>query len=140
MSDQQVHPCSGRDWSVHAGLPVGVVPMMERRAHWTDDLIAAVIGEIGVLRPSPPPLANTAYAVIAAVEDWVYDNFQGGEYDNPVEYTPEELAIQRVRELHNPIPGFNGSLWCGAHCEATADGDPTEYPCETIRALDGGAE
>ena len=51
--------------------------MMERRAHWTDDLIAAVIGEIGVLRPSPPPLANTAYAVIAAVEDWVYDNFQG---------------------------------------------------------------
>lgn len=46
-------------------------------------------------------------------------------------------AIQRVRELHHPTPGFNGSLWCGAHCEATADGDPTEYPCETIRALDG---
>ena len=73
--------------------------MMERRAHWTDDLIAAVIVEIGVLRPSPPPLANTAYAVITAVEDWVYDNFQGGEYDNPVEYTPEERAIQRVQEL-----------------------------------------
>ena len=52
----------------------------------------------------------------------------------------QQAAIQRVRELHNPIPGFNGSLWCGAHCEATADGDPTEYPCETIRALDGGAE
>ena len=52
----------------------------------------------------------------------------------------QQAAIQRVRELHHPIPGFNGSQWCGAHCEATADGDPTEYPCETIRALDGGAE
>ena len=49
----------------------------------------------------------------------------------------QQAAIQRVRELHHPIPGFNGSQWCGAHCEATADGDPTEYPCETIRALDG---
>ena len=48
-----------------------------------------------------------------------------------------EAAIARVRELHHPIPGFNGTQWCGAHCEATADGDPTEYPCETIRALDG---
>ena len=48
-----------------------------------------------------------------------------------------EAAIARVRELHHPIPGFNGSQWCGAHCEATADGDPTDYPCETIRALDG---
>lgn len=45
-------------------------------------------------------------------------------------------AIQRVRELHYPIPGFNGSQWCGAHCEATA----TYWPCETIRALDGDGD
>ena len=115
--------------------------MMERRAHWTDDLIAAVIGEIGVLRPSPPPLANTAYAVIAAVEDWVYDNFQGGEYDNPVEYTPEELAIQRVRELHKGTPecahcaGVTG-LPDGANVD-TCDECCEVMPCPTIRALDG---
>ena len=113
--------------------------MSERRPHWDSELEQAVSAilfdcyENGISE-------EQVYQAIAAVEDWVYDNFQGGEYDNPVEYTPEELAIQRVRELHNPIPGFNGSLWCGAHCEATADGDPTEYPCETIRALDGGAE
>ena len=113
--------------------------MSERRPHWDSELEQAVSAilfdcyENGISE-------EQVYQAIAAVEDWVYDNFQGGEYDNPVEYTPEERAIQRVRELHNPIPGFNGSLWCGAHCEATADGDPTEYPCETIRALDGGAE
>ena len=48
-----------------------------------------------------------------------------------------EAAVQRVRELHSPTEGFNGYLWCSAHCESTADGDPTDYPCETIRALDG---
>ncbi len=51
-----------------------------------------------------------------------------------------EAAIARVRELHHPIPGFNGSQWCDAHCEATTDGDPTYWPCETVRALDGGAK
>ena len=72
----------------------------------------------------------------------------GGPYDHPVtalDWCPNcttirsdlAAAIQRVRELHHPIPGFNGSQWCGAHCEATADGDPTHYPCATIRALDG---
>ena len=51
-----------------------------------------------------------------------------------------EAALQRVRELHHPIPGFNGSQWCDAHCEATTDGDPTYWPCETIRALDGDGD
>ena len=50
-----------------------------------------------------------------------------------------EAAIARVRQLHSPTEGFSGYLWCSAHCESTADGDPTDYPCETIRALDGDA-
>ena len=122
--------------------------MSERRPHWDDDLVYAVIHEIGVLRPSPHSLRDTAYAVIAAVEDW---HERKGEENLPLlmammnaESTKfrrraeqAEAAIQRVRELHHPIPGFNDSLWCGAHCESTADGDPTHYPCATIRALDG---
>ena len=46
--------------------------MTERRPHWDDDLIEAV----------NDAMENNAYhdemvyAVIAAVEDWVYDNFQ----------------------------------------------------------------
>ena len=51
-----------------------------------------------------------------------------------------EAAIRRVRELHHPIPGFNGGQWCGAHCEATVDGDPTQYPCPTIKALEGDSD
>ena len=75
--------------------------MTKRRPHWDDDLVDAVIREIGVLRPSPPPLANTAYAVIAAVEDWMDAN------DNPLPHVlneclqwldAERAAIQRVRE------------------------------------------
>ena len=50
-----------------------------------------------------------------------------------------EAKIQRVRELHKPVPGFNGHQWCDAQCEATCDGDATEWPCATIRALDGDA-
>lgn len=47
--------------------------MTERRPHWDDDLIEAV----------NDAMENNAYhdemvyAVIVAVEDWVYDNFQG---------------------------------------------------------------
>lgn len=50
-----------------------------------------------------------------------------------------EAQVQRVRELHKPVPGFNGHQWCDAQCEATCDGDATEWPCATIRALDGDA-
>ena len=102
--------------------------MTERRPHWDDDLVYAVIHEIGVLRPSPHSLRDTAYAVIAAVEDWVYDNFQGGEYDNPVEYTPEELAIQRVRALpERQIVGSDGHV------------RDMLLRADVLRALDGDA-
>jgi len=46
-----------------------------------------------------------------------------------------EAQVQRVRELHREIDGWtSGPTWC----ESTSDGDPTFYPCSTIRALDGG--
>ena len=122
---------------------------MSRRPHWDDDLIDAVFRALshtyraqGWTGGIAIDLDESVYPLIAAVEDWMDAN------DNPLPHVlneclqwldAERAAIQRVRELHHPIPGFNGTQWCGAHCEATADGDPTEYPCETIRALDGDA-
>ena len=45
-----------------------------------------------------------------------------------------DLAIQRVRELHKSIPccaGYEDT--CGLICEECRD----DYPCPTIKALDG---
>jgi len=127
----------------------------QRRPHWDDDLITAVCatgddGEVDYWMTRAQ-----VHRIIAAVEDWQIAKAGPGKYAITLgviggKYLPEWIAqsaidratkaeskIQRVRELHHPIPGFNGSLWCSAHCEATADGDPTHYPCATIRALDG---
>jgi len=41
-----------------------------------------------------------------------------------------ELAIQRVRELHNPVQ--LDPEW-GEHCEHCDQ----DFPCQTIKALDG---
>ena len=84
--------------------------------------------------PNDPPES-------AVMVDWTWKSraeFAEEEVERLTERLVQaEAAIARVRELHYPIPGFNGEQWCGAHCEATVDGDPTQYPCETIRALDG---
>ena len=106
--------------------------MTDRRPHWTDDLIDAVAA---CLDTSGDDISFDTYAAIAAVEDWArWEHVPKGTL---LRLERAEAAIARVRELHYPIPGFNGEQWCGAHCEATVDGDPTQYPCETIRALDG---
>lgn len=44
-------------------------------------------------------------------------------------------AIQRVRELHKPVKTY-GWLCC-SYCAYVRDEDYQEYPCETIKALDG---
>ena len=94
--------------------------MSERRPHWDDYLLASVMIHCNDI--------YQCHAVIAAVEDWVYDNFQGGEYDNPVEYTPEELAIQRVRALpERQIVGSDGHV------------RDMLLRADVLRALDGDA-
>lgn len=105
---------------------------MKRRPHWDDDLVYAVIHEIGVLRPSPHSLRDTAYAVIAAVEDWMDAN------DNPLPHVlneclqwldAERAAIARVRQLHYGYDAMDGLRRCGC-C-----GHP--WPCLTAQALNG---
>ena len=98
--------------------------MTERRPHWDDELVYAVIHEIGVLRPSPHSLRDTAYAVIAAVEDWRNSNIQvhwqgmtaternlsealGREQRGRAEL---EAAIARVREIPEKDPYRPGGL------------------------------
>ena len=113
--------------------------MTDRRAHWDDQLVTAVIHEIGVLRPSPHSLRDTAYAVIAAVEDWMDAN------DNPLPHVlneclqwldAERAAIQRVRELHgrhDPNCPYGEDCAGAGLCLACRE----EYPCATIRAIEG---
>lgn len=51
-----------------------------------------------------------------------------------VEYKEMREAIARVRKLHKPATFSEGSIhirYCSAYCE------PTYYPCDTIKALDG---
>ena len=116
--------------------------MTERRPHWDDELVYAVIHEIGVLRPSPHSLRDTAYAVIAAVEDW---HERKGEENLPLlmammnaESTKfrrraeqAEAAIQRVRDVCDLFQRrYDSSI---RH--------PTDIPAVAIvavrRALDG---
>ena len=131
--------------------------MSDRRPHWDDALVTAVIHEIGVLRPSPPPLANTAYAVIAAVEDWQVQHAREKVVmvaGNPGTYVGVlEAAIQRVRELHHfvvdEIETREGPEDV-QHCSECGYIPTDEEPCPTLVALntatwlrsltDGGAE
>lgn len=81
--------------------------MTERRPHWDDQLVYAVIHEIGVLRPSPHSLRDTAYAVISAVEDWI--DARGSAIDGR-EVVAAIAAVARVREAsdgNQPIPAPN---------------------------------
>jgi hypothetical protein len=46
-------------------------------------------------------------------------------------------AIKRVRDLHIPRTAYDGSLVCVA-CESFyEDSGAVDYPCPTIKALDG---
>ena len=105
--------------------------MTERRPHWDTELeqsVSAILFDCynnGVSE-------EQVYQAIAAVEDWVlsapiFDLYLSRKH------APDKAAIARVRELHAPIRvDLAGSERCG-YC-------PMPWPCDTIRALDGGAE
>ena len=104
--------------------------MSERRSHCDDDVITTVMSALPE-QAKRVVGANDVFRIIAAVEDWVYDNFQGGEYDDPREFTPEERAIQRVRDVCDLFQRrYDSSI---RH--------PTDIPAVAIvavrRALDG---
>lgn len=118
--------------------------MSERRPHWDDQLVTAVIHEIGVLRPSPHSIRDTAYAVIAAVEDWArWEHVPKGTLRR---LEQAEAAIARVRELCEQTT-VSVSIGCRCYtdeCSGTCGaGRPLSWhlnPAAVIAALDGDGD
>ena len=131
---------------------------MERRAHWSDDLIEAVAAVIN--QADVDDYANVhfthsdIYAIIAAVEDWRNSNIQvhwqgmtaternlsealGREQHGRDEL---EAAIKRVRDLHcltvDELDGPEGPEDV-EHCQECGYIGIDAEPCPTIRAIEG---
>ena len=68
--------------------------------------------------------------------DWVTLSDQEIEYGAYAKLTMMDEKIKRVRELHKPF-GENNE-WCD-HCEIGQNSgyEWADYPCPTIKALDG---
>ena len=132
--------------------------MTERRPHWDEELIFAVMSAAG---DGGHLFIDDIHAVIAAVEDWhekfvmhgafrvLAERAASAEADRdrlanqllnevPDSYIQmkaraltAEATIQRVRELHYNTATHHPSGCC-SECGGT-------YPCPTVRALDGDA-
>lgn len=133
--------------------------MSERRPHWDDELIFAVMSAAG---DGGHLFIDDIHAVIAAVEDWhekfvmhgafrvLAERAASAEADRdrlanqllnevPDSYIQmkaraltAEATIQRVRELHYNTATHHPSGCC-SECGGT-------YPCPTVRAFDGDGD
>ena len=117
--------------------------MSDRRPHWTDELINAVIDlqyhcvdcmedDYPDIDPRNHDAVNAAWAceVIAAVEDWArWEHVPKGTL---ARLEQAEAAIARVRELHHSKLDRHpqGDV---QRCIACLD----PWPCPTIRAIEG---
>ena len=123
--------------------------MTERRPHWDDDLVNVVIDLqyhcVDCMEDDYPDIdprnhdavnAAWAYEIIAAVEDWQDKQVIGCRYACVGSFKERDAAIQRVRELHgrhDPNCPYGEDCAGAGLCLACRE----EYPCATIRALDG---
>lgn len=103
---------------------------MNRRPHWDDDLISAVIG---ATPPGTVTVTYDVYAVIAAVEDWQDAN--GFSRAGALARAEQaEAAIARVREVCD--------LWQRRYDSSIRH--PADIPAVAIvavlRALEGDSE
>ena len=122
--------------------------MSERRPHWDDELFDAVIDGFRIT-----PYDDEVYAVIAAVEDWHAEQEEenlpllvamlNAEAVKHVRRAKDaEAAIARVRALHKPCieaPVEEGGCKPGKCDWRACMADGLDWPCNTIRALDGDA-
>ena len=110
--------------------------MTDRRPHWDDDLLTAV--HAAVANDHFYFTTDQVYDVIAAVEDWalsapIFDLYLSRKH------APDKAAIQRVRELHgrhDPNCPYGEDCAGAGLCLACRE----EYPCATIRALNGDSD
>jgi hypothetical protein len=74
-------------------------------------------------------------------DDWITET-----YVNDLRHAANKhyLAIKRVRELHKPIEEINVNGFVNIVCNGCFDEEPStgeqfhhDYPCPTIKALDG---
>lgn len=97
---------------------------MERRAHWSDDLIDAVRDAVDVEFDDIWKLSDDSIlAVIAAVEDWVlsapiFDLYLSRKH------APDKAAIQRVRGIVDadqtvPIDARDPASYVAGYADAT---------------------
>ena len=102
--------------------------MSERRPHWDDELIFAVMSAAG---DGGHLFIDDIHAVIAAVEDWL----------GPVEEMVQDgERVQRVREIHQPhrcrmsTRHIDCSIMFGGGCsrEGKCQVCREKYPCATI--------
>ena len=80
--------------------------MTERRPHWDDELIEAVKDNISGYcfdHVEGPLYDEDVYPVIAAVEDWVTENFQGGVLQKPKPVLPPVRGHLPLSD--DPSPG-----------------------------------
>ena len=114
----------------------------ERRPHWDDELIEAVLSEVTFDGTSVSRLFDAeAYAVIAAVEDWHKAKRDHRVRTHSAEcwrwhtecaeamIEHQQAAIQRVRKLHRPRMGSR--YYVCAEC-----GPNISYPCHTRSLVD----
>ena len=118
--------------------------MIERRPHWDDELIMAVVDEIENADSAFYPTFGMVASVIAAVEDWHRDRWTG-VCESPEEVVQElkqaQAAIQRVRGLHHfvvdEIETREGPEDV-QHCSECGYIPTDEEPCPTLAALNTG--
>ena len=130
---------------------------MDRRPHWDDDLVNAVIDlqyhcvdcmedDYPEIDPINHDAVNAAWAheIIATVEDWHRDRWTG-VCESPEEVVRElkqaQAAIQRVRGLHHfvvdEIETREGPEDV-QHCSECGYIPTDEEPCPTLAALNTG--
>lgn len=94
-----------------------------------------MIGQSPINPAALPELAARIEQVETDLANWKATAFRRGE-----RLGQAEQAVQRVRELHRPIPvtvNFDAKPTDFCKCCYEDRAEDAKYPCPTIRALDG---
>ena len=114
----------------------------ERRPHWDDELIFAVMSAAG---DGGHLFIDDIHAVIAAVEDWEKETFNAATEVLVERIQKAEAQVQRVRALCQSarVSISKGCLCYGDECSGTCGrGKPMGWnlnPDDILRILDGDA-
>ncbi len=126
----------------HSPRPRRGCRMTERRPHWDDELIFAVMSAAG---DGGHLFIDDIHAVIAAVEDWEKETFNAATEVLVERIQKAEAQVRAVRELCQSarVSISKGCLCHGDECSGTCGrGKPLAWnlnPDDILRILDGDA-